>query len=121
MEFGQALAALKSGDHIYRAGWNAAGQFVVLQAGYPDGIAINANTSRATGIPEGTVRKFRPYLMLRAADGSFVPWAPTVSDVLAEDWAVIRAETPGDPDCPNAAAHGDPMRYCSCGWIEASH
>lgn len=30
------------------------------------------------------------------------------------------AETPGAPDCPNAGAHGNPMRYCSCGWIEAS-
>jgi hypothetical protein len=32
---------------------------------------------------------FRPYLMLRTADGSFVPWAPTVSDVLATDWLTI--------------------------------
>lgn len=28
------------------------------------------------------------------------------------------AETPGAPDCPNAASHGT-FRYCSCGWIEA--
>lgn len=31
------------------------------------------------------------------------------------------AETPGSPDCPNAASHGNPFRYCSCGWMEASH
>lgn len=30
-------------------------------------------------------------------------------------------ETPGDPDCPTPEAHGDPFRYCACGWIEASH
>lgn len=29
-------------------------------------------------------------------------------------------ETPGDPDCPQTQVHGDPFRYCSCGWIEAS-
>lgn len=86
MDFSQALAALKGGSRITRDGWNSAGQFVVLQAGYPDGIAINENTATATGIPQGTVCRFRPYLMLRTADGSFVPWAPTVSDVLAEDW-----------------------------------
>jgi hypothetical protein len=86
VDFSLALTALKTGARIARTGWNAAEQFVVLQAGYPDGIGINANTARATGIPEGTVCAFRPYLMLRAADGSFVPWAPTVSDVLAEDW-----------------------------------
>lgn len=29
------------------------------------------------------------------------------------------AETPGDPDCPQADSHGSPHRYCPCGWIEA--
>lgn len=86
MDFGLALAELKEGLRITRAGWNATGQYVVLQRGYPDGIPINANTAAATGIPEGTIRVFRPYLMLHTADGSFVPWQPTGSDVLAEDW-----------------------------------
>lgn len=31
------------------------------------------------------------------------------------------AEQLGSPDCPNAGTHGSPFRYCSCGWIEASH
>jgi len=84
--FGIALEQMKRGGRIYRKSWNALGQYVVFQAGYPDGIAINQNTSDATGIPRGTVCKFRPYMMLCTADGSFVPWAPTVSDVLAEDW-----------------------------------
>ncbi len=88
VDFSQALIEAKSGSRISREGWNAAGQFAVLQAGYPDGIAINRNTAEATGIAEGTVCRFRPYLMLCTADGSFVPWAPTVSDVLAEDWTV---------------------------------
>lgn len=30
-------------------------------------------------------------------------------------------ETAGAPDCPNAASHGNPFRYCACGWVEASH
>jgi hypothetical protein len=88
MDFGVALSNLKQGMKATREGWNASGQFVVLQAGYPDGIGINANTAAATGVLEGTVCRFRPYLMLRTADGSFVPWAPTVSDVLAEDWLI---------------------------------
>lgn len=29
------------------------------------------------------------------------------------------AEIPGSPDCPNQEAHGNPFRYCACGWIEA--
>ena len=87
MDFSEALRRIKAGRALAREGWNAEGQFVVYQKGYPDGIAINANTAEATGIPEGTVCRFRPYLMLHTADGSFVPWAPTVSDVLAEDWS----------------------------------
>lgn len=30
------------------------------------------------------------------------------------------AETPGAADCPNVQQHGNPFRYCACGWIEAS-
>lgn len=86
--FERALSGVKLGYRIQRVGWNAPNQYIVLQKGYPNGIAINANTSQATGIPEGTVCVFRPYLMLCAADGSFAPWAPTVSDVLAEDWEI---------------------------------
>ncbi len=86
MDFSGALKLIKDGHRFRREGWNAGGQWVVLQRGYPNGIAINQNTAEATGIPEGTVKVFRPYLMLHTADGSFVPWAPTVSDVLAEDW-----------------------------------
>jgi hypothetical protein len=94
MDFGQALTALKTGSKIARHGWNASGQFVVLQAGYPAGIGANANTAEALGIDEGTICRFRPYLLLRTADGSFVPWAPTVSDVLVEDWTIVLAHQP---------------------------
>lgn len=93
MDFGQALTELKNHRAVERHGWNAGGQFVVLQAGYPDGIAINQNTANATGFPVGTVCRFRPYLMLHAADGSFVPWVPSVSDVLAEDWATTHPDS----------------------------
>jgi hypothetical protein len=30
-------------------------------------------------------------------------------------------ETPGSGDCAMPESHGNPFRYCSCGWIEASH
>jgi hypothetical protein len=89
VDFGQALAAVRRGDRIARTGWNGKDMFVVYQAGYPDGIAINANTSRATGIPEGTVCTFRPYLMMRTVDGDFVPWVASQTDLLADDWLVV--------------------------------
>lgn len=30
------------------------------------------------------------------------------------------AEQPGSLDCPDRAGHGNPFRYCACGWREAS-
>lgn len=86
MDFGQALDALKTGSKVTREGWNGKGMFVVHQKGYPDGVPLNRNTAEATGLAEGTVCAFRPYLMMRTVDGDFVPWVASQTDLLAEDW-----------------------------------
>ena len=88
-DFGQALDALRAGKKVQRAGWNGKGMWVVLQKAYPQGIQINRNTSEATGLPEGTVCRFLPYLMFRTAQGDFVPWLASQTDVLGEDWSVV--------------------------------
>ncbi|MEU0947618.1 DUF2829 domain-containing protein [Streptomyces canus] len=88
LDFSAALKALKAGACLTRAGWNGRGMFVVRQKGYPDGIPINANTAEATGIPQGTLCAFLPYLMMRTAQGDFVPWTISHTDVLADDWVV---------------------------------
>lgn len=88
--FGYALAHLERGHKVTRQGWNGQGMYVVLQAGYPDGIPVNANTARATGLPEGTTATFRPYLMMKTIhENEFVPWVASQTDLLAHDWAVI--------------------------------
>jgi hypothetical protein len=28
---------------------------------------------------------------------------------------------PGSPDCADPRSHGDPFRYCACGWTEPSY
>ncbi len=89
MNFGEALAALKQGAHISRAGWNGKGMWLAYQPGYPDGIAINANTAKATGLEQGTLCKFLPYIMMKTAGGEFVPWLASQTDVLGEDWGVV--------------------------------
>lgn len=86
MDFSQALNDLKSGHKLTRKGWNGKGMYIVLQAGYPEGIPINKNTAEATDIPAGTVMRFRPYLMMLTADGEFVPWVASQTDLLADDW-----------------------------------
>lgn len=87
--FGAALSALRDGVKVARAGWNGSGMYVVLQAGYPDGIPINGNTARATGLPEGTVVRFRPYLLMKTVDDDFVPWVASQTDLLAQDWEEV--------------------------------
>ena len=89
MDFGYALKALKEGLKVERKGWNGRGMYVVLQKGYPDGIPINKNTAEATGLPEGTVCRFLPYLMMKTVDGAFVPWLISQTDALAEDWFAV--------------------------------
>lgn len=89
-DFGTALKLLRSGYRVHRSGWNGNGMWISLQKGYPDGIAINKNTADSTGIEEGTVCKFLPYLMMKTAsvETEFVPWLASQADVLAEDWQV---------------------------------
>lgn len=89
MNFSSALYALLDGHKLHRAGWNGQGMWIVCQKGYPDGIPINTNTAEATGLQEGSVQVFRPYLMMRTDDGSFVPWVASQTDLLAEDWFIL--------------------------------
>lgn len=59
MNFGKALENLKEGKKLTREGWNGKGMLVVLQRGYPEGIACNKQTTETS-----------------------------TNDVLAEDWIV---------------------------------
>jgi Protein of unknown function (DUF2829) len=89
MDFGDAIRNLKLGKRVQRAGWNGKDMWLAYQKAYPDGIPINANTSEATGLPQGTVCRFLPYITMKTVDGSFVPWLASQTDVLAEDWKVV--------------------------------
>lgn len=87
--FSVALEHIKAGRKVCRFGWNGKGMFIVYQKGYPDGIGINENTAKALGLEIGTVCKFLPYIMMRTAQGDFVPWLASQTDILADDWTVM--------------------------------
>lgn len=88
--FGIALEFLKKGCKVARQGWNGKGMFVVYQKGYPDGIPCNKQTAEAWGIDEGDLFKCNPYLQIKQVDGSHSMWVPSIGDVLAEDWIVVK-------------------------------
>lgn len=71
MTFGTALERLKMGNRVARRGWNGKGQWVALQL--PD-----ANSKMQSG-----------YAYLHPVGGVLVPWAPSQSDMLADDWMIV--------------------------------
>ena len=86
MTFGQALEALKAGKQVARAGWNGKGQSVYLvpAASYP----VQTGAAKAI-FGDAALVPYRPYLALKTAQGDVATWAPSCSDALAEDWAVV--------------------------------
>lgn len=70
MDFGQALAALKQGSKVARAGWNGQGMWLALQ------------------VPDAHSKMGRPYIYMSTVDGSLVPWVASQTDLLADDWDV---------------------------------
>jgi hypothetical protein len=90
MKFGQALDLMVEGEKAFRLGWNGKGMFAVYQKGYPQGIPCNKQTAEAWGLKEGDLFKVRPYLQLRTAQGDHAMWTPSTSDILADDWEIIK-------------------------------
>jgi len=68
MTFSQALEDLKVGYKVQRKGWYGNWMYVQLQRPFREG------------------RITHPYLVLGFADDQYVPWIPTMLDILADDW-----------------------------------
>jgi hypothetical protein len=68
MDFGEALYYLKTGYHVWRGGWNGAGQYLELQR------------------PDKHSKMSLPYIFIHTVQGDRVPWLASQTDMLAEDW-----------------------------------
>lgn len=92
-DFVTALSALQHGQRITRAGWNGAAQYVtrilsasaVLRTDPFERRRYEPTAGREESIRESRV-ELEPFLVLRNAEGRFVPWTPTAGDLLATDW-----------------------------------
>jgi hypothetical protein len=86
LSFGQAIEALKEGMAVSRAGWNGKGMFLYyVDAGrYP----AKSSVARAHWGNAGVV-PYLPYIAMKTADGSVVPWLASQTDVLADDWSIV--------------------------------
>jgi hypothetical protein len=84
--FQGALAALKDGRRVARAGWNGKGMFayMVPAASYP----VQTGAAKAH-FGDGSLVPYNAYFALKGVDETVSTWVPSVSDLLAEDWHVI--------------------------------
>lgn len=86
MDFGQALAAIKSGKRVARAGWNGKDMFLFLVPGS----TFTVNRAPLLGIyPEGTQIQYHAHIDMKTAQGYVVPWLASQADLLSEDWVLV--------------------------------
>jgi hypothetical protein len=71
MNFGQAVALLKTGHRVYRLGWNGKDMWLELQ------------------VPDEHSKMTLPYICLQTAQGGLVPWQASQTDTLGEDWVLL--------------------------------
>lgn len=86
MNFGMAIESLKAGNRVSRAGWNGKGMFLIL---VPGSIGLTVEEGRPfakAGVPVGTKFNYLPHIDMFTAQGDFVPWLASQTDMLAEDW-----------------------------------
>lgn len=74
MTFEEILPQLKQGAKVIREGWSGFELYVTLVAG--DTYENHPVT---------------PYLLIKTSDEGFSSFAPTVCDILAEDWKIVEA------------------------------
>ena len=70
-DFGLAIGLLKEGHKVARKGWNGKNMYLELQ------------------IPDENSKMTLPYVYMKTADGHFVPWLASQTDVLSEDWTIV--------------------------------
>lgn len=88
MDFGYAVKMMKEGKRVERAGWNGKGMFLyyVPENKYP---ANRNEQATMIGVFEDDMVPYREYIALKTVDNQIVPWAPSISDALAEDWQIV--------------------------------
>ena len=86
--FGEAVELLKLGYKVARIGWNGKNMFLFLVPGS----TFKVSRPPLLGIyPEGTEVSYQPHIDMKTAQGTVVPWLASQSDVLAEDWVIVKS------------------------------
>jgi hypothetical protein len=87
MNFGDAIEALKDGKRVSREGWNGKNMFLFLVNG--SNFVVNREPLLSI-MGEGTEVTYRPHIDMKDAEGKIVPWLASQTDMLADDWGVVK-------------------------------
>jgi len=71
-DFSAALIALKDGHAAARRGWNGKGMYLKMQ------------------LPDEHSKMGLPYIYISTVEGKFVPWVASQTDLLANDWIMVK-------------------------------
>lgn len=80
LSFGMALDAMKLGKRVARTNWNGTGMWLALVLGY------DYNPDAGKGAVHALGCKKLPWIGIKTADSTFVPWTASQTDMLATDW-----------------------------------
>jgi len=89
LSFGDAIAALKEGLRVERAGWNGKGMWLTMVHPDDDANVPPRPTYAVAGIVDAATNGCLPWIGMKTADNKFVPWLASQTDVLAEDWQIV--------------------------------
>lgn len=86
MPFGHAVEALKKGFRLSRKGWNGKGLFIYLVPAnsYP----VQTPAAKSYFGADSMV-PYNAYIAIKGADEMVSTWAPSIGDVLADDWEIV--------------------------------
>jgi hypothetical protein len=92
LTFGQAIAELKLGRRVSRAGWNGKGMWLAFSPGHAELPAEKfwAGPNRDYANSKGGTADVLPCITMKTATGEvLMGWLASQTDMLAEDWGVV--------------------------------
>lgn len=93
LTFGEMLKYLKRGRQCYRRGWNGKGQYIYMTNGSNVTCShLKANTRKMiiNSFDKDDYVEIMPHIDMKTAQNQLIiGWAPTQTDMLANDWYIV--------------------------------
>lgn len=91
LNFGDALSLLKKGYSVCRDGWNGKNMSIELKITGWNPMGMRPDEEEENGYKADMYKEGRmlPFLIMKTAQGNYVPWLASQTDILAEDWQEV--------------------------------